>query len=119
MLVIRDGQFDAMAAIQRDELRAFLHGHVGRHFPAQVAALGPEGTDAFLERTVARARVFGASSGSAVCMFVDLAMAFGEDFDTNAARRWLVRTLDDPAVPDADERIALAARMAAEPPGST
>src|SRR5262245_25863398 len=105
MLRIRQEQLAALERAPRRELEAALAWHARTYF-----ARARELDDAALRRLVAealeRATAVGMRSERSMYRFVNLVMEYGAEFDSDPELGWMKEYLDDPDVPDADERLA-------------
>jgi hypothetical protein len=101
MLTIRDEQIQALARadVARFEQRVFAH--LKEFFPAQCRPL----TEQELRRTIRvgleRAASYEIVSQRDVCMFIDLMMVLGRDFDTDKRFPWAQEILAKPSEPAA------------------
>jgi hypothetical protein len=100
MLILRDAQKEILA---RRSFEVWLMDHVQRFFAEECREMGRAGSLAFMREMVGRARARGLRRGPELCSYVDLAFAFGRDFESEpwasrlvaeAGERWSEFTLD-------------------------
>jgi hypothetical protein len=90
MIVIRAEQLAAMA--ESGLVRQILE-HVAEFFPDGCATLRPDALREHVDQAIAQARGHGLTKGPHICLFVDLVLLFGHDFD---AQPWAAGILRDP-----------------------
>jgi hypothetical protein len=75
-------------AFREEALRDFedrVLAHAGRCFPDRTASLGEDAVRHLIRRGVERAACYGIVAERDVCMYVDLMLVFGADFDRENA----------------------------------
>lgn len=85
---IRPEQRVAFKQAAQENFISRLVEHVNKFFPEECEALGAEGTRATVGYCTTRAAHYGITSGADVSRYVDLAFAFGRDFDTAPGSSW-------------------------------
>jgi hypothetical protein len=95
MLVVRKEQIAVFEARLRERFESRMADHLAAYFPAETGRLGLE-LPAFIRRNTDKALHYGINREHDVCIYLDLAMAYGEQFD--AALPWSRDILNDPAL---------------------
>ena len=114
MLRIRQAQIDAMRDALQRGFGPSMVAHLRQYFPRETAALDDEQLLAMIADGKKHARAHGADSEQALCRFIDIRFAFGEDFDSDPRYEWIAAPLRDPVIPSGDLRIEEMALRAAE-----
>jgi hypothetical protein len=95
MLVIRKEQMAAFEVSFRERFEVRMAEHLTTYFPAESDRLGPD-LAAFVRRNTDKALQYGINSEREVCIYLDLAMTYGEQFDRELS--WSQKILTDPAL---------------------
>jgi hypothetical protein len=95
MLVIRKEQIAAFEASLRERFESRMADHLTTYFPLESGRLGPE-LRAFIRRNIDKAFQYGIDAEHDVCIYLDLAMAYGAQFDE--VLPWSRNILNDPAL---------------------
>jgi len=103
MFVIRREQMDAMDDARLGGFRAWAVDHLREHFPEWAAGRDEAALLEAVRGAISRARAHGAESEASYCIWLDLSVALGEDFDT--AHPWAAAVLADRAIRTPDARI--------------
>ena len=80
MLTIRASQQSALGAANARRFEQTIVRHIETAFPAHFAKWGEAGTAEFVSRNVRRAEGHGIDTTGAVVTFLELLIAFGEQF---------------------------------------
>lgn len=105
MLTVSREQMAAVARNVDDELVEAVARHVTEFFAEEAAALGGPGLRDLIGHARRRAARYGLVGRRDVFLFVDLAVAFGADFDADPALPWVEEALSDPALPTPSARL--------------
>jgi hypothetical protein len=114
MLKIREAQLSAIQRVRREQFQEWLARHLRERLPNKTSALDDPALADFVRRGHARAEAFGLTRGSSICMFVDLLMALGEDFDKEGT---IKERLASTAIVDPNDRVDAVAAMVAQRAG--
>jgi hypothetical protein len=79
--------------------------HARTHFPAAADA-EPAALHRVVTGAVAQARALGVKSERGMLRYLNLVLEYGPRFRESPRLSWMKGYLDDPRVPDAEERIA-------------
>jgi hypothetical protein len=90
---IRPEQRLAFQRAAMENFTALVTKHVTEFFPDECKVLGAEGARANVAYCTERAAMYGIVDGQELCRYVDLAFAFGRDFDTDPECSWAGRIL--------------------------
>jgi hypothetical protein len=112
VLVIRDAQMLIFQEVAVDEFSGAMVEHLRRCFPAQCAGRDDEDLRAFVDRLMTKALRHDIDDRVAVCKLVDVAMVFGEDFDTDPRCPWAAEALRDTSLTTPAGRVELLALRA-------
>ena len=100
MLTIREAQ---SAVLREKAIRSFeedLARHLIKHFPSPSAALGGEAEmHDFVRRAIDRAGGYGIRTPGSVTVYAELTLQFGEKFERNPQRAWIVKMLSNSDLP--------------------
>jgi hypothetical protein len=88
MITIRRDQGKALEAALIDSFESRILDHLRRHFPVHAAKLGETQARAVIRDGMRRSVVYGIVSERGVCTYIDLMVAFGEDFDRSPKYPW-------------------------------
>ena len=111
MLTIRDAQ---MGVFRQARLGAFVDRmtrHLETEFPSQFERLGPSGTRAFVERSLASAAGLGIKLEGALGALIEIWFVYGEQFERAPEREWARNILAHPRLPDHVKVAALQDRL--------
>jgi hypothetical protein len=105
MLTIRENQIEAFhqRAIQEFENR--MMDHIRKFFPKQLELVGEPEMRALIRHGIRRAESYGITAERDVCKYVDLAVVFGKEFDTNVTMLWARTILGDSTLTSSTQRI--------------
>ena len=106
MLTLRDSQVATLSADLRSRFVARLCEHARAFFPAEIASLSQDGLRRAVESCVERAARLGAHTQRDACRFLNLALAFGWDFDCDPDLTWIHRRLVDATCGTPSDRLA-------------
>jgi hypothetical protein len=105
MFVIRNTVWDKFAEDAYADFVARMRVHLGKFFPEQCEALGPEKTGELIEFGIERARFHGFENEREVCKYIDLMCIFGRNFDQDEKQPWARHILESRFPPDPEERM--------------
>lgn len=88
MLTVRLAQLHALEALANDAYERRLGRHAQQFFPERVASMTEPELHAYVRGAVAAARGHGLVSERDICKYLNLALSFGLDFDTDPALPW-------------------------------
>jgi hypothetical protein len=107
VLVVRKAQLWAFESKADEEYCSHLASHLRTHFPEQFARKSEEELRAFALHSIVKARRYGLSTKRDFCHFLNLAAAYGLDFDSQPERGWMRLRLEDQSVTSPADRLAL------------
>jgi len=105
MLTIRP---DQMRVFSREALKSFedrMVAHLAEFFPAQCKERGEEKTRETIRQGILNARKYGIVSELDVCIYIDIMLEYGDDFDVDPELPWAGQVLNDPALWDPTYRV--------------
>lgn len=79
--------------------------HIGEFFPKHYAKLGDENTRTLIQYGIDQAKTYQLYSERDVCLFIDLLIALGLDFDDSEDYPWAKAMLTDKNYSDSKTRI--------------
>ncbi|WP_332855383.1 hypothetical protein [Duganella sp. S19_KUP01_CR8] len=102
MLTIRNAQLHAFGERARALFIEEHLAHVASDYPRHFARLGETGCRAFIEAAVAAGEPWRVHSGSALRLWIDLRLEYGQAFERidASSRAWALQLLAHPALPD-------------------
>ena len=111
MFRIAEDQFERIDAALRSDFHERMLDHIARCFPDHDAALDVEQKHALIDHGIDRAAFWEVTAERDVCLFIDLCLILGPDFDADEALPWARAILADRAIRTPGERMeALHAR---------
>ena len=105
MLTISREQLSSVEASQEQAFVRRAVEHLRQFFPQLLQRAGEERAAQVVRSTLARAGEYGLRSEQDVCVFLDLVVVFGPDFDQKLA--WARELLTGPGYGDPPTRLAL------------
>ena len=105
MLIIKPDQLRVFEAALSENFVRRAHAHVQQFFPGVTERVGAANMPKIIQATIARAAEYGISSEQDICTFLDLAIAFGWNFDRE--RAWAVKCLSEPGYGEPATRVNL------------
>ena|SRR5579884_3331283 len=87
-MVIRSVQIDTLSEAMTGTFESDLEKHLRRCFPKECALLGPEAVRKRIRYGIDSSRRYGIVTEREVCMYVDLMIVFGPDFDRDPNLPW-------------------------------
>lgn len=105
MVTITAEQMAALDGLNRALYVERVTAHLTRFFPEHCTALGPAGLREAIDHGIARAASYGIIGERDVCLYLDLMVAFGRDFDQDPNLPWAAAILNDDAIPAPKQRI--------------
>ncbi len=107
MLTIRASQ---LALLEQARVASFsddMQAHVLRHFSNSLPDIDGITLQLAIDQTLLRAREYGLENRASRCRFLNLALIYGWQFDTDPQNAWMREMLRDTEVSSADDRIRL------------
>lgn len=98
MLVIRKKQWDLMADGRVEQCKQELRAMVFQYWPLEAAALGAEGVRVLVERAYQACAKRKIEAQKDLAAYVNIMLALGPDFESDARYPWAKRVLDDTAL---------------------
>jgi len=95
MIVIRKDQQEQLAALGRIQFFDKLEIHIEKFFPDHAINLDKEQRIALFEYGLERGKKYDFISERNVCLFIDLMLAFGLEFDISPDHGWAKKILAD------------------------
>lgn len=105
MLTIRPQQMDALSKAQAKAFEDRMVAHIQEFFPDHYAAMKEAGTRELIRHGVQRAATYGIVAERDVCMYIDMMLAFGPDYDKDGQVPWAGRILRDRGYASPSERM--------------
>ena len=105
MLTIRQEQWEALRLGRVEDFKCRMRQHLHEFFTLQCQALGEAGIGNLIDVGTSRASTYGIEIERDVCVFIDLMIELGQDFDSDAHLPWVEEILNDPDMPDPSGRI--------------
>lgn len=93
-MLIRSEQMTALSNAATDSFESDVLSHLKRCFPAECTALGEETVRNTIRYGIERSRTYGITAAREVCMYVDLMIVFGRDFDCDPRLPWAASILN-------------------------
>ena len=106
MLTVRKEQVRALGRAMMQEFEKDMLRHLQQFFPDESSAMGNRALRELIRHAIARAKDYGLTSERDLCKYLNLAMVYGGDFDTDPELEWMRGFLADPDVPDPSERMS-------------
>jgi len=100
MLNIRKEQSDAMDKAAIKSFKDRMVDHLNKFFPEHCEELGSEGTREAICYAVGRAAEYGISAERDICIYTDIMVVFGQDFDEDPEFPWAQEILNDDSLED-------------------
>ena len=88
MIRIGRDQGKALEASMIDSFESRMLEHLRRHFPDHAAGLGETRARSVIRDGMRRSAAYGIVFERGVCAYIDLMVAFGEDFDRSPKYPW-------------------------------
>jgi hypothetical protein len=107
MLTIRSEQLRTLEAVARDRFVDTVTLHLRTHFTETVQGMGETELRAIVLRAVERAATYGLTSEQDALRYVNLAAAYGWEFDRDPRHDWMRQMLTSPAITSPSERLRL------------
>lgn len=95
MLTIRKEQYNKLQEATITGFENRMLAHLTKFFPERCEALGTEGTLGFIRYSVPRAAKYGIVAERDVCIFADIMIVLGKDFDEDPEFPWAKNILGD------------------------
>jgi len=105
MLTIRDSQLQILRQQPREQFVDDMLAHLYSYFPAIAWLLTPDELRYQVNTIIERAAVYQLTSRQQVCRFINLAAAYGWEFDGDPNLLWMRSILTDTSLPQPSERI--------------
>ncbi len=98
MLVIRGPQIARLDTLSRHDFEDKLVEHVHTYFPNHARVLGEPRVRQVIDYGLARARLHGFTSERNLCLYLDLMLMLGSNFDVDPQLPWAAEVLTDPTI---------------------
>ena len=95
MLKINDGQMSVLEDKSRNDFQERMLVHIAKFFPEHDAALDFEQKHALIDHGIERGAEYAIVSERDICIWVDLMLALGPDFDVSETYPWAATILAD------------------------
>jgi len=79
--------------------------HIKKFFPEHFTALEDEKTRALIQFGISQAATYDIISERDVCIYIDLMIALGPEFDTDPKTTWAADILNDEALVDPGDKV--------------
>jgi hypothetical protein len=96
MLVIRQRQIVGLETLARRRFEDSLVEHIATYFPNLARMLGEPRVRHVIDYGLARARLHGFTSERNLCLYLDLMLMLGSNFDVDPQLPWATQILTDP-----------------------
>jgi len=103
---IRPEQYQALDAAVHQDLEERMMQHVRKLFPQRCSSLGEDQVRQLVRHGSAKAAGYQLSREADLCRFVELAFAFGRDFDRDPRYPWASEVLRDASIAEPAARLA-------------
>ena len=111
-MLIRGPQMDALSEDRARKFESDVADHLKRCFPAECARLGEGGLRGLIRYGIERARTHEITAAREVCLYLDVIMVHGRDFDRS--QNWASEILRDKRWKDPATRVDQLYRAAKE-----
>jgi hypothetical protein len=105
MLKISPKQQKSLAKKERSSFIQRVMEHVEEFFPEHYQALDKEQNESLIEYGIERAAQYNINSERDVCLYIDIMLALGPDFDENKKIPWALSILNDDSLSVPREKI--------------
>jgi hypothetical protein len=112
MLTIREEQRRAFERPMRQSFYDRMQQHIEKYFPDHAAALDGEQSIALFDYAIEQGKQYDFISERNVCLFADLMLVFGLDFDTSPDHPWATKVLADPSQNHPDVKMDVLHKLA-------
>jgi hypothetical protein len=113
-MVIRPEQMEALSASSYGAFEAKVAAHLNLCFPTECASLGQEQVRGTIRHGLERARGYGITSSREVCLYIDVMIVFGPEFDKNPELSWAAEILQGTQWRDSCAKVEALFRKAKE-----
>ena len=107
MLIIRKKQLETLRNPRLKQLHRDLLVHVKEHFQAEVAERTDQELLDHIRRALDQAAVYGLRAERDLYLFVNITLLYGLEFDRQDQTAWTREFLEDEAVSEPGQRLAL------------
>ena len=114
MLVIRAEQMQALSKVQAKAFEDRMVAHIQEFFPDHHAAMKEDGARELIHLGIERAARYGIIAERDVCMYIEMMIAFGPDYDESARLSWAGRMLRNPTYTNPSEKMEAVHRTGLE-----
>jgi hypothetical protein len=105
MLIIRKEQIRAFERVDMPRFEKEMLKHVDEHFPRHAEVLGAKTVLNVIRHGFDRAENYDFSTRHEVCLFIDMMIMLGSDFDTDPQLPWAADILNDETISDPTVKI--------------
>ncbi len=106
MLIIRKEQLNKLNPLRSPFFLEELANHVKKYFPRQTSDMPEKELINLVTSMADRALNYELSSKNSLCLFCNLSMMYGMDFDTKTNHAWMKDYLQDTDVTDKNQRMS-------------
>jgi hypothetical protein len=92
-LRIRQAQMAVFSRVEVEKFEDWMVAHLKKFFPKQSKSAGEVRVREIVRHGIKRAAAHGITAKKDVCKYIDLAILFGPDFDTDKRSRWAAQIL--------------------------
>jgi hypothetical protein len=92
-MLIRGAQMQTLSDGRAASFGREMVGHLQRCFPAECEAMGDDGVRETIRIGIEKARSYGITAAREVCLYIDVMMVFGCDFDRDPKLPWAASIL--------------------------
>jgi len=100
MMTIRREQLAALSELATRDFQRHQISYLSSEYPSRARDLGQAGLQAHVEQAMADATQRGILSKGAVAIWIELRLQFGNDLQRSPERKWALKILAHPALPD-------------------
>ena len=105
MFTIRQQHLAAFEQVALEQFEDTVAAHLQENFAEECAALGDSAVHELIAQGVGRAAAYGIEAETDVCLYIDLMVLFGRDFDRDPKLPWASAILRDPKWEDPSARV--------------
>jgi hypothetical protein len=105
MLTIRKEQFAVFQKVASQSFESQMLSHIRKCFRKQMEELGEPRVREVIRYGIQRSASYRIRKQRDICMYIDMMILFGRDFDRDPALPWASRVLEDKSLPGPSARV--------------
>jgi hypothetical protein len=114
MLIIRKEQFAVFQKVASQSFESQMLSHIRKCFRKQMEELGEPRMREVIRYGIQRSASYRIRKQRDICMYIDMMIVFGRDFDRDPALPWASRVLEDKSLPGPTGKIIELQKAAVE-----